>query len=170
MKTILNKTRGFTLVELLVAIAIIAILTGIIVTNLTSSRSKARDVKRISDLGQIQLALELYFDRCKQYPASASGALPDTYSVTVPLSTSLSNGCATGISLGSFIANIPNTPKAGEVYGYAVNNGSYPTDYILHTILENTNEVVKDGATPGFSQEFTCSRAVGSVDYCLSPR
>jgi prepilin-type N-terminal cleavage/methylation domain-containing protein len=68
MKNISTLKKGFTLVELIVVIAIIGILTGIVTTNFASSRSRARDAKRISDLGHIQLALELYFDRCKQYP------------------------------------------------------------------------------------------------------
>jgi prepilin-type N-terminal cleavage/methylation domain-containing protein len=68
MKKSHTPQKGFTLVELLVVIAIIAILTGIVATNFTSARSRARDAKRISDLGHIQLAIELYFDRCKQYP------------------------------------------------------------------------------------------------------
>jgi prepilin-type N-terminal cleavage/methylation domain-containing protein len=68
MKKSFTPQKGFTLVELLVVIAIIAILTGIVATNFTSARSRARDAKRVSDLGHIQLAIELYFDRCKQYP------------------------------------------------------------------------------------------------------
>jgi prepilin-type N-terminal cleavage/methylation domain-containing protein len=75
MKNISTPKKGFTLVELIVVIAIIGILTGIVTTNFASSRSRARDAKRISDLGHIQLALELYFDRCKQYPQEESASV-----------------------------------------------------------------------------------------------
>ena len=68
-------TRGFTLIEMLVVIAIIAILSGIIIANLSGAKGKARDAKRVSDLGNIQMALELYFDRCNQYPASVSNVM-----------------------------------------------------------------------------------------------
>lgn len=57
-----SQSKGFTLVELLVVIAIIGILSSIVLSSLNSSRAKARDAKRISDLKQIQLALELYSD------------------------------------------------------------------------------------------------------------
>ena len=68
---ILHRSRkgGFTLIEMLVVIAIIAILTGIIITGLVGSKAKARDAKRASDLSQIALALEQFFDRCDVYPA-----------------------------------------------------------------------------------------------------
>jgi prepilin-type N-terminal cleavage/methylation domain-containing protein len=57
----MNK-KGFTLIELLVVIAITAILTSVMVPSLFSTKSKARDTKRISDIAQIQLALEVYQD------------------------------------------------------------------------------------------------------------
>ncbi len=52
--------KGFTLIELLVVIAIIGLLSSVVLASLNSSRIKARDARRISDLHQIQLALELY--------------------------------------------------------------------------------------------------------------
>jgi general secretion pathway protein G len=71
MKKILFK-NGFTLIELLVVLAIIAILTAIVTTNFTTSKSKARDAKRVSDIAQIQLALEMVFDKCNAYPEGIS--------------------------------------------------------------------------------------------------
>jgi prepilin-type N-terminal cleavage/methylation domain-containing protein len=199
MKKLFSKDAGFTLVELMVVIAIIAILTGIITTNFTSSRAKARDAKRISDLGHIQLAIELYFDRCKQYPAptivsaarsqlraenllaQATGTVPPTETVvpsTPPtvstLNTSADNGCPTGVDLGSYITNIP-TPPSGGSYDYVVNNTSKPTNYILHTHLEEYNEVIKDSAEISnrpFDGNFGCHRGENPVyrDYCLGPQ
>ncbi len=58
----MNSQRGFTLIELLLVIAIIGILVSIVLANLNVARQKARDAQRVSDLGQIQLALEYYYD------------------------------------------------------------------------------------------------------------
>jgi prepilin-type N-terminal cleavage/methylation domain-containing protein len=62
--------KGFTLIELLIVIAIMAILSGIVFASLGSSRAKARDGKRVSDIGQIQLALELYRESNGRYPTA----------------------------------------------------------------------------------------------------
>jgi len=62
MQKLRNATRGFTLIELLVVIAIIGLLASIVLVSLSSARRKARDSRRVGDLRQIQLALELFFD------------------------------------------------------------------------------------------------------------
>src|SRR3989344_4554555 len=82
-------SRAFTLIELLVVIAIIGILSSIILTNLNGSRQKARDVKRVADVKQLQLALALYFDANDgKYPKTlASGGaseLAPTYIPVIP--------------------------------------------------------------------------------------
>ena len=65
-----NRTSGFTLIELLVVIAIIGILSSVVLASLSTARQKSRDAKRISDVGQVQLALELYFDKVQSYPST----------------------------------------------------------------------------------------------------
>ena len=63
-----KNTRGFTLIELLVVIAIIGILSSVVLASLNSARQKARDARRVADIKQVQLALELYFDANRNYP------------------------------------------------------------------------------------------------------
>ena len=70
-----NK-KGFTLIELLVVIAIIGLLSTLAVVALNNARSKARDAKRISDIKQIQTALELYYNDANSYPATVAAPLP----------------------------------------------------------------------------------------------
>jgi len=64
------KKSGFTLIELLVVIAIIGLLATIVLVSLNTARAKARDVRRIADMKQIQTALALYYDADGQYPDS----------------------------------------------------------------------------------------------------
>ena len=65
-----STTKGFTLIELLVAIAIIGILSSIVLASLDTARAKARDTRRLSDMHQMQVALELYYNSFGIYPKS----------------------------------------------------------------------------------------------------
>jgi type II secretion system protein G len=61
--------KGFTLMEILIAIAIIAVLTAIGIVSYTSINKNARNAKRRSDVEQIRSALELYRADYGYYPA-----------------------------------------------------------------------------------------------------
>ncbi|MDE1924819.1 MAG: prepilin-type N-terminal cleavage/methylation domain-containing protein [Patescibacteria group bacterium] len=86
MQTYFKKpARAFTLVELMVVIAIIGILASIIVVSLSSSKAKGRDAKRVSDIRTIQLALEEYYNDNQSYPVSiVTSPFTPNYLTTVP--------------------------------------------------------------------------------------
>ncbi len=81
----MSESRGFTLIELLVVIAIIGILSSVVLASLNGARKKGRDSRRISDLKQIQLALELYYDTNSSYPAALSALVTAGTISSVPL-------------------------------------------------------------------------------------
>lgn len=72
-KQMRNNKMGFTLIELLVVISIIGLLASIVMTNLSKARMKAMDARSLSDMHQIQLALDLYYDKYGRYPAPTPG-------------------------------------------------------------------------------------------------
>lgn len=74
--------KGFTLLELLVVIAIIGILSTATVVNLNLAKAKARDARRLSDIVQIQRALELYNYTHDGYPNPDCHNLPAIVSCT----------------------------------------------------------------------------------------
>jgi prepilin-type N-terminal cleavage/methylation domain-containing protein len=62
------KKRGFTLIELLVVIAVIGLLASIVLVSVNSTREKARNAKRLSDIKQYVLAIEMAYDDNGIYP------------------------------------------------------------------------------------------------------
>ena len=112
----MNKTKGFTLIELLVVIAIIGILSSVVLASLNTARRKARDAKRISDMKQLQLALEMYYDDNTGYPVSI------TYS-----------GIGTALTGAGYIATMPSDPGSNH-YGYIGTSSTY----CLGTAMEGT--------------------------------
>ena len=61
LQVISYKKKGFTLIEMLIVITIIALLSGLILRGLGGALPKTRDTKRIGDLKNIQGSLELYY-------------------------------------------------------------------------------------------------------------
>jgi general secretion pathway protein G len=68
------KQKGFSLIELLVAIAIIAVLMALAVPNYLGARERARDSKKKSELSQLKTALRLYYNDYQRYPAAVKPA------------------------------------------------------------------------------------------------
>lgn len=73
--------HGFTLIELLVVISIIGLLMGIMLPAISWARERAKITAVNAELGQIGLALDMYFDDNQKYPPThedcATGKLTD---------------------------------------------------------------------------------------------
>ena len=123
-----KSVRGFTLVELLVVIAIIGILSSVVFASLNAARAKARDAKRISDLKQIQIALELYFDSQSPNAYPTNNAWWGNCSTFGSHGTTGANGWIPNLGGSQFLSVLPLDPKSFQPYGCYIymSNG---TDY-----------------------------------------
>ncbi len=128
---------GFTLIELLVVIAIIGLLSTLAVVALNSARQRSRDAKRVSDIRQVQTALELGFSETNGYPAGSSLTLGSAnYKVLCNVSGSstfvaASTNCGAGtIYMGLVPAN-PTPNGANYVYNSTSGSGTYSITFTL---------------------------------------
>lgn len=76
--TPVNLVWGFTVVEVLVVIGVIALLTVIIFPAISEIRAKNRDAERVADIAAIQLGLSLYYN---QHPTGTDAGYPKDLNV-----------------------------------------------------------------------------------------
>ena len=69
----MEKEKGFTLVELLVVVSVIAILASTVLVNLRGARERAMDTRVIASLGQIRAIAEIIQARTTNYAALCAG-------------------------------------------------------------------------------------------------
>lgn len=84
---------GFTIIELLIVIAIIAILAGLVLNNFQGAQAKARDTQRVTDVNNIHTKLEEYYNDNNGYPNTFTVATfpgMDAESLKDPKGTSIS--------------------------------------------------------------------------------
>jgi prepilin-type N-terminal cleavage/methylation domain-containing protein len=106
--------RGFTFVELLVVITIIAILTGAAAVSFTNTSIRSRDSRRKLDIENIRSALELCRTESGSYP-------PSIYN-------SISCGGET------YLNDTPKDPKTDATYTYGFVSA---TSYTITCVLES---------------------------------
>jgi len=101
----MNK-KGFTLIELIVVIAIIGTLTGLIVNNLNDARARARDAKRKSELVSLKTALRLYYNDNQSYPLDLSVDLTEYIKVMPENTTYSQDDSGDGFTLKVTLENL----------------------------------------------------------------
>jgi len=74
-----NNKQGFTMVELLVVIAVIAFIMTAAIYMINSARIKARDTKRLSDIKQLERTLKIYYNENGKYPGNPGNGTDDWY-------------------------------------------------------------------------------------------
>lgn len=76
----MKRQQGFTLIEMLVVVAVVGLLSSVVVVGLSGAREKARDARRVADVRQIQNELETLYTDTTGYPAAGTG----TGQITIP--------------------------------------------------------------------------------------
>lgn len=124
----MNK-KGFTLIELMVVVAIIGILVTIAIIAGNSAKAVVRDNQRKTDIRLLQIKLESYMEQYGKYPTDL-----DAQAGQSPLTALINPNFST----------IPTDPKDHTDYIYTplqFSGGSCGASYYLATNLENTNTV-----------------------------
>jgi type II secretion system protein G len=89
MKKVLAVKKSFTLVELMVVIAIIGLLASIILITMSGTQENAKVAKAVEQIKQVRLALELYADATGDYPTNNCMASPVCTQASDPFLNSL---------------------------------------------------------------------------------
>lgn len=169
-----GKNEGFTLIEILVVMVIIGILSTIGLRSFASSQSKSRDSRRKSDLRQIGVALEAYYNDRGEYPEGSGGDIIGCDGIPAedvdPTACSWGGDFADG-SGTTYMVKLPADPSSNEYY--YVSDGS---SYQMYARLENTLDIdvpknaenegqVYDGTSCG---TYVCNYGVASTNSVLT--
>src|SRR3989344_1386612 len=168
--------KGFTLVELMIAITIVAIISSIGLVSYSKAQMLGRDTKRKQDLRSIAIALQLYYQTNKRYPCTAGWQ--ESYQNLKP-NNWISDTCAADATLSpQYINQVPVDPMNTGIEPWKGTNYSYiywsasgfgtctlqGQNYILLALLENTN----DSDSLGKKLNFPCGVA-GFAGWGVSP-
>jgi prepilin-type N-terminal cleavage/methylation domain-containing protein len=135
-----NKQKGFTLIELIVTMTVVAVLTVMAMVSFGGTNKRARDGRRSSDLQKIAIALELSRQVGSTYPAADA------------------NGQAPLLISGQFLQKWPDDPKA---YRYFYTR---PTNY-TYTLSAYMEDV---GSTNGTGSYGNNCNAPGNCNYQIT--
>ena len=143
-------SKGFTLIEMLIVITIIALLASLILVGMGGARAKTRDSRRIADLHNVMNALELYYAKNYYYPNETDWT-----------------GLTTAVTTGNIgVSRIPqdplNTSPTAKTYYYGVSADGQ--DYGLGADLETEDPSLNDDVD-GTLYGIACD----DPGYCLRP-
>jgi prepilin-type N-terminal cleavage/methylation domain-containing protein len=167
LQMITNKRQGFTLIEILIVVAIIAILASVVLVGLGPTQQAGRDARRIADLHGIQNGLELYYNRCGFYPGNAAPVPPAVCSGagTAPASWAALVTVLTTSNIG--ITNAPDDPNTSVHYTYATGPAGVGNTYVARARLENGSNAALNSDVDGTVLTVDCTDTAANWYYCV---
>ena len=134
--------KGFTLVELLVVMAILGVLVTILASGFRNAQLRGHDTQRKSDLKEISNSLELFYQDYGYYPPASNG-----YIDACPYNPGSNSGTAcswgSGVMTDSktvYFKTMPDDPTSDYNYYYRTVAGSNDQKFQLYAHLENTQD------------------------------
>lgn len=119
--------KGFTLVELLIVIIIIAVLAAIAIPKFVNSGQRSKEAAMKSDLKLIRNAIELFRNDTSYYPKQLADLAATTAPATGYDSTATSKSITATDFKGPYLATVPNDAVSGTTYTYSTTAGSVGT-------------------------------------------
>lgn len=131
---------GFTLIELLIVLGVISLLATLVLANLSSARSRARDAERKNDLRQLQNVFTLRTIDYPNFPiAPADG---------VAIKSLADQGVFRAPDGRAYLGRIPQDGKfVGTTKDYCYISDTTGRYYVVWAQLENAND--QDRYRPG---------------------
>ncbi len=167
MKLMPRNSHGFTLMELLIVVAIMLVLATVGFSNFIFSLKKSHDAQRKSDLSTIARGLEAFANDWGDYPDSnVSGQIEacdynnagldfcdsgDIMAAFFPPTAAAGNR-----ALVTYLAKIPYDPVSGQTYFYERTS----TGYNLYAALENTADPYYKSSLVVSCGDVTCNYQV----------
>lgn len=154
------KQRGFTIVELLVVIVVIAILATISVVAYSGIQHRARDAQRLHDMNTIAKALEIYKLQTGEYPVAndnstfgweISSVNPDNFLNDLKTSGVMPKVPVDPVNTGNYNQS---TSRIYAYYRYPAGHGGCDASrgpfYILLAVWDGES-IWRSPSAPGFS-------------------
>ena len=119
------KKNGFTLMEILIVIAILGILATVGLASYQGSIKRARDTQRRGDLFQVRTALRLYYNDMMRYPDDDGGGGISGFPW----------GSQFGVGSNVYMGELPEDPLSSQSYYY---DRTSEDTFTIYACLENT--------------------------------
>ena len=159
----MRQKNGFTFIELVIVIAVIGVLSSIILASINGSRIRSKDNKRIVDLNNVSLAMDLYFDKYGAYPPSSQRCCDNN-----DFKENFESMVGVLVSEG-YLPAVPQPPTTDYPYMHYQYPAGEAQGSLINTVLEGINPTTigPHNSCRPFNTADWCSNTDPSTYFCL---